>query len=75
MFCKLPKGYSWKDLKDLAREVTSGEPGWADVESHPPGQTRTSETGCVRVTKYNEAVRIYSEHIRKPCSTAILTAG
>jgi hypothetical protein len=56
--CKLPKRYTWQDLKDLVRkEAAHGI--WTEMAFFSNGQT--GETGWARVQRSEEASRLYSK--------------
>ena len=56
--CKLPKRFTWQDLKDLVRkEAAHGI--WTEMAYFSNGQT--GETGWARVQRQEEARRLYSE--------------
>jgi hypothetical protein len=56
--CKLPKRYTWQDLKDLVRkEAARGI--WTEMAFFSNGQT--GETGWARVQRSEEASRLYSK--------------
>lgn len=59
---KLPKRYTWQDLKDLVRrEAAHGI--WTEMAYYRNGQS--GETGWARLQRRDEAARLYSETISR----------
>jgi hypothetical protein len=56
--CKLPKGYTWQDLKDLVRKEAAHSV-WTEMALFSTG--RSGETGWARVQRREEATRLYGE--------------
>lgn len=55
---KLPRGFTWQDLKDLIRQEAS-HGIWTEMYRHPDGST--GEVGYVRVQRREEADNLYSK--------------
>jgi hypothetical protein len=69
LYTKLPKRYTWQDLKDLVRnEAAHGI--WTEMALTANGQT--GETGWARVKRSEEARRLYckleiqQQHVSRP---------
>jgi hypothetical protein len=70
LYTKLPKCYTWQDLKDLVRnEAAHGI--WTEMASFANGQT--GETGWCRVKRSEEARRLYSKFEMQRHRVAIST--